>query len=255
MRTWKVTCQGKILGSFGGGHVCDVCYTFKQRRGQAFAVRKDGREEEAGRRETRGLQEGVLALLTGQVRGRVSTDLEISGMVPSPTIASAWASLTKERCNHFPKAIADLVLCLLLLAVITLSLLQLWVCEICPHGHTELQIKSQQTKAKYVLGNHLTGLQPRPPLQSKAASAQAEQWLPGAMWPVKPKILLWPHKGKVCLPPLSPFTVTVCSSVIGTQTFNWTLGVPFVGRQEDAPVNMPRCVSLDMCSRSEISGL
>lgn len=40
-------------------------------------------------RETRGLEEGVLALLVGQVRGRVSTDLEIWVMGSSPTAASA----------------------------------------------------------------------------------------------------------------------------------------------------------------------
>lgn len=48
-------------------------------------------------RETRGLEERVLALLMGQVRGRVCTDLEIWVMGSSPTASSApGLSLTKE---------------------------------------------------------------------------------------------------------------------------------------------------------------
>lgn len=52
-------------------------------------IQKRWGEDEEVMRETRGLEEGVLALLVGQVRGRVSTDLEIWVMGSSPTAASA----------------------------------------------------------------------------------------------------------------------------------------------------------------------
>lgn len=59
---------------------------FKQRHrvGRAFGFRGDRGEKEAVRRETRGVVETVSALLTGQVRGRWSTNLGIWGMDPSP---------------------------------------------------------------------------------------------------------------------------------------------------------------------------